>query len=104
MILYIFLKKKKKKKTYQSESMSSREGQRERDKQTPCWEQGGTQAPSHDSEILTWAETKSWVLSHPGAPMSIIFISEYPFTGRVTSLTCFHYTERSDYQSNHCFL
>ena len=35
-------------------------------------------APSHNPEIMIWAEIKSWMphwLSHPGAPISITFYS-----------------------------
>ena len=54
------------------------EGQKEREKENPEQALRSVRlgAPSHDPEIMTWAQIKSWILnhlSHPGAPGIYIF-------------------------------
>ena len=56
---------------FERENMSGgAEGEGEKVKQTLCWARSPG-APSHDPEIMTWAEIKSQILnwlSHPGTP------------------------------------
>ena len=60
-------------------SMSGVEGQREREKQTPCWAGKSTRGwiPGPWDHDLSWRQSLNW-LSHPGGPIhtlySILFI------------------------------
>ena len=54
------------------EQGKGRERERENPKQAPCHRQSNAGLDPANHEIMTWAESKIWMLwlSHPGAPVS----------------------------------
>ena len=63
-------------RAHESAGEEQKKKERENPKQAPCLAQNPMWAQSHDSEIMTWAEIKSWMLnwlSHLNAPKNAVF-------------------------------